>query len=320
MSFEITDASRKSAPLSVYIEGESGSGKTYSALLLARGLVGPTGRIGVIDTEGNRSLIYADDPLIGGFRHINFDAPYSPDRMIEGLKAAIADKWDAIVLDSASLEHDGEGGLLDMAENEADSLASKNPNNRAISQQKWTRPKLAHKRFLNFAVGLPSHVIFCFRQTLTTDFNAKPPVTIKTAVAEKNTKFSLEMHCLIDAEHRAHWSRVPKPYLGCIKNASPITIEMGQMLASEAGNGETPRKATGDSDSIAQIEASMKIDGIDDGELTEAMIRLTAEDFTTWQEMPPKYIKGLLKPEGWAKAKAKAFEVREETEGFNQEN
>ncbi|MBF0186198.1 MAG: ATP-binding protein, partial [Magnetococcales bacterium] len=39
--------------------GGSSSGKTYSALRLARGLVGPQGKIGVIDTENRRALFYA---------------------------------------------------------------------------------------------------------------------------------------------------------------------------------------------------------------------------------------------------------------------
>lgn len=315
MSFEINDASRKAAPVSVYMEGESGSGKTYSALLLARGLAGPGEKIGLIDTEGNRSLIYADDPAIGGFRHMNFEAPYSPDRIIEAMKAAIKDGWKAIILDSASLEHDGEGGLLDMAENEADALTAKNPNNRAVTQQKWTRPKLAHKRFLNFATGLPAHVIMCFRQTLTTDFNAKPPVTIKTAVAEKNTKFSLEMHCEIDGNHNARWTRIPKPYLPFITNNAPITVEMGRALAAESGNGEAPKPKTDDIDAeidalASEIARTMGISEVSNEELTEAMSALTKSDVDDWSTLPLDKLRGLSHPKGWAKAKAKVLELR----------
>jgi hypothetical protein len=232
MSFQITDAVRSSAPVTAAFIGPSGSGKTYSALLFARGLVGVEGRIGVIDTEGRRSLVYADDARIGGFRHLDMRPPYSPDACRAALDAAVADGWRAIIFDSASLEHDGEGGLLEMAEAEHDAILAKNPNNRAAKQQMWTRPKLAHKKFLNHAVGLPAHVIFTFRQTLTTDFNAKPnPVSVLTVVAEKNTMFSLELHAAFSSDHRATWTRVPEPYRALIRQDAPVTKEMGAAIA-----------------------------------------------------------------------------------------
>ncbi|HKY45724.1 MAG TPA: ATP-binding protein, partial [Pyrinomonadaceae bacterium] len=111
--FEFKEAQREAAPVFIGIEGESGSGKTYSALLLARGIVGPKGKIGVIDTEGKRSLMYADDPDIGGFLHMDFVAPYSSDRFRKAVHAARAAGVDVIVIDSASHEHEAEGGMLD---------------------------------------------------------------------------------------------------------------------------------------------------------------------------------------------------------------
>jgi hypothetical protein len=242
--FHIETATRKASPVSVFVQGVSGSGKTYSSLLLARGLAGPGEKIGIIDTEGGRSLIYADDPDIGGFEHMPLRAPFSPDRLTRAVDAAVAAGWKAIIIDSASLEHDGEGGLLEMADEEEQRLLAKNSNNKATSQQKWTKPKLAHKRFLNHICGLPAHVIGCFRETLTTDFDAKDergqkkPVTVLTVVTEKNTLFSFELHCKIDEHHRAHWSRIPKPYLSCIKQDAPIAVQTGSLLSSACGVGE----------------------------------------------------------------------------------
>ncbi len=43
-------ASRDEVSVKLALMGVSGSGKTYSALRLARGLVGPSGRIALIDT------------------------------------------------------------------------------------------------------------------------------------------------------------------------------------------------------------------------------------------------------------------------------
>ena len=51
-------AVRAKAYIKLAITGTAGSGKTYSALLMARGLVGKKGRIAVIDTENNSSTLY----------------------------------------------------------------------------------------------------------------------------------------------------------------------------------------------------------------------------------------------------------------------
>jgi len=59
-------AIRGSAKLLVGLYSESGCGKTLSALLLARGFVGPNGTIGMIETESGRGEAYADT-LSGGY-------------------------------------------------------------------------------------------------------------------------------------------------------------------------------------------------------------------------------------------------------------
>mgnify|MGYP001582171076 FL=1 len=50
-TFVIRKATRSQLKLLLALISPSGGGKTYSALRLARGLVGPKGRIVLIDTE-----------------------------------------------------------------------------------------------------------------------------------------------------------------------------------------------------------------------------------------------------------------------------
>ena len=315
--FEITTAVRKASPVSVFIQGVSGSGKTYSALLLARGLAGPGEKIGIIDTEGGRSLIYADDPKIGGFEHMRFEAPFSPDRFIRAADAAVKAGWKAIIIDSMSLEHDGEGGLLEMADIEAERLEEeaqkRGRENRAISQQKWTQPKLAHKRLLNHLCGLPVHVLGCFRETLTTDFDAKDergnkkPATILTVVAEKNTLFSFELHCAIEKDHKAYWSRIPEPYLPAIKTGVPITVEMGSALAGRsaapaAGSGKTtapaPTQNDGREDAIRDIETTLASEEVDPYYFNTVIAGKYAGkgDYQTIDALPTAHLIALAKP------------------------
>lgn len=56
-------------PLLVGIAGGTGSGKTFSAFRLARGIVGPQGRIAMLDTEKRRpdlETIQKIDTATGG--------------------------------------------------------------------------------------------------------------------------------------------------------------------------------------------------------------------------------------------------------------
>jgi predicted AAA+ superfamily ATPase len=51
---KIAPAERASAHLLIQLYGPPRSGKTYTALLIARGMLGPKSKIGVLDTESGR--------------------------------------------------------------------------------------------------------------------------------------------------------------------------------------------------------------------------------------------------------------------------
>ena len=70
-------AQRKQAKLRLAITGPAGSGKTYSALLLAFGL---GGKIAMIDTENGSGDLYA--PL-GDYDICSLNAPYNPNRYLQ---------------------------------------------------------------------------------------------------------------------------------------------------------------------------------------------------------------------------------------------
>lgn len=99
-------AERKRVKLKIAITGPSGSGKTFSALEMATG-IGP--RIAVIDTEHDSASLYSDRFQ---FDTLCIDPPYTIQKYVEAIKAAEAEKYDVVVIDSISHAWAGEGGLL----------------------------------------------------------------------------------------------------------------------------------------------------------------------------------------------------------------
>lgn len=138
MSFQIQKAERVKLLLRGAFIAPSGGGKTKSALRMASGFVGPKGRIGLIDTEARRSLIYATEH---NFDVLHLDPPFRPERYIEAIEAFESAGYgpdDIILVDSASHEWAGKGGLLE----DLDSIPGEN------SYTKWKHLTPRHNKFI----------------------------------------------------------------------------------------------------------------------------------------------------------------------------
>lgn len=152
---------RENQPVLLSLYGFSGCGKTLSSLLIARGLAGPAGRIGIIDTERGRAKVHAGRADIGGVDHVVYGEltpPFTPERYVDALQEMYAAKLDALVLDSASHEWDSEGGVIDLAENNRTSSGRE-----TTGLNKWRMPKARHKKFMATLLRHPCHLIVCFR-------------------------------------------------------------------------------------------------------------------------------------------------------------
>lgn len=84
---QLQKATRKKSKLRLNISGPSGAGKTYSALLLAKGLIGNWEKIAVIDTENGSASLYEH---LGPFNTIDLQAPFTPERYIQAIDTCIA--------------------------------------------------------------------------------------------------------------------------------------------------------------------------------------------------------------------------------------
>ena len=175
MTFTIRPAVREKIGLLFGVAGASGSGKTFSALTLARGIANGTGRIAVVDTEAGRALHYAPKPgdkadgvKTFDFLHLNFEAPFTPERYVEAIKACEEAGATVIVIDSMSHEWNGEGGCSDIQFAEAERMATWDgkvnvAKIEAMTAPAWKKPKLRHQRMMARLIQCRTHLIFCLR-------------------------------------------------------------------------------------------------------------------------------------------------------------
>lgn len=146
---KIEVASRKRAKIRLSIQGPSGSGKTYGALLIAKGLVGDLSKVCVIDTENSSAELYAH---LGRFHTIQLAAPFAPEKFTEAIHLCEASGIEVIIIDSASHEWDGVGGILD--------IHASIPGN---SFSAWSKVTPRHNQFVQSMLHCNAHVITTIR-------------------------------------------------------------------------------------------------------------------------------------------------------------
>lgn len=145
-------AERKAAHLKMGITGPSGSGKTTGALKLARGLVGPEGRIAVIDTENESASLYED---VTDFYTCDLSPPFEHGKFSESIRDAESSGYDAVIIDSAS--HFWEGIL-----SYKDKLDSRGGN----SYTNWAEAGRVFKGILDSILQSKIHVVLCLRSKI----------------------------------------------------------------------------------------------------------------------------------------------------------
>ncbi len=138
-------ASKKKQKLRLLLEGASGSGKTYSALVLASNL---GKKIAFIDTEFGSASLYSDK---FDFDVIELAPPFKPEKYIEAIIAADKAEYDVLIIDSISHEWSGQGGCLDI---HAELGGQFND---------WKKVTPRHKRFIDAILQSRLHVIGCAR-------------------------------------------------------------------------------------------------------------------------------------------------------------
>lgn len=153
----------------VTLDGPAGSGKTYSGLVIARELVGPNGKIAVIDSEHGSAALYAD---IFEFDHAELE-DHAPQTYIKYIEQAHG--YDALLIDSLSHAWSGKNGTLEQVDREKDKF-----NNG------WRKMTPVHNKLVDALLSFPGHLITTLR-TKTEYIQEKDEKTGKTTIKKFGT-------------------------------------------------------------------------------------------------------------------------------------
>ena len=148
---EFRKAEKRKAKLRLAITGPAGSGKTYGALLIAKGL---GGKIVLLDTENGSGDLYSGvcDYDVG-----EIQAPYEVDKYINGIHQAEQLGYDIIIIDSLSHAWAGQGGLLEQQDKIAENSRS---GNRWTS---WRQITPQHNKLIETILNSSCHIIATMR-------------------------------------------------------------------------------------------------------------------------------------------------------------
>lgn len=254
-------AVREQVPLIIGLSGGTGSGKTFSAMRLAKGM--SQGKpFCVIDTENGRASHYADQFV---FDVLDLRAPFSPEAYSQAIAAADKAGYPVIVVDSMSHVWAGDGGVLDAQEHELDRMAGDDWKKReACKMAAWIKPKMAHKHMMQALLQVKAHVLLCFRAEEKIEMvrvDGKLEVRKKESlvgkdgwvpICEKNVPFEATCSFLLLASNPGipHPIKLQEQHKPFFDPKNPIDEYAGEQLAKWAG-GKPPADRV---DSVAMVD------------------------------------------------------------------
>lgn len=144
---QLRQSERKQAKIKMALQGSAGSGKTYSSLLLAKGLTnGDFSKVAIIDTENGSADLYAH---LGDFNVLSLKPPFTPQQYADAITVCEKAGMEVIIIDSTSHCWDY---LLDYHS----SLAGNSFTN-------WAKIKPLERLFVDKILQSPAHIIATMR-------------------------------------------------------------------------------------------------------------------------------------------------------------
>jgi hypothetical protein len=306
--FRHSRAEREKLKFSGMYMGATGSGKTLGALLTAKGLVKANhpklddtsdefwAKIGVVDTEHNRSKVYANIDVsanyIGKFVHVEFEPPYDVDGYLGAVDYLKALGCEVIIVDSVTHAWDDSGGILDVYTNMGGQFSTWQKLNPLIK-------KLYHALTADQDV----HIITTVRSKIK--YEAAQTETGKMKVSKIGLKpimrddFEYEVLTALhfDEDHKVS---VVKDNTHIFENDVLLTPEYGKLLHEYLDQGvDINAKRKEKLDSMVSIIANLLEANAHNKELTALMLLVEQQakkkyGVVSWKELPMSSLDGVL--------------------------
>jgi len=193
---ELRKSARKQAKIKLALQGGAGSGKTYSSLLIAKGLMnGDFTKTAIIDTENRSADLYAH---LGSYNVVSMNPPYSPERYVEAIELCEQADIEVIIIDSISHCWDY---LLD--------VHSKMPGN---SFTNWSKITPRQNVFVNKILRSSAHIISTMRVKQDYVLNQKngkmvPEKVGLKAIQRNDLDYEFTIVFDVDSAHNAKASK-----------------------------------------------------------------------------------------------------------------
>lgn len=232
---QLKKATRKKVKLRLNLSAPSGAGKTYGALLLAKGLVGSWDKIAVIDTENGSASLYEH---LGDFNVIDLAPPFSPERYIDAIDACVSAGMEVIIIDSSSHEWSGPGGCLEINEK----LAQAKYRGNTWSAWNETTPK--HDSFVQKVLHCDAHIITCTRSKMETIMGEDKKIKKVGMKDIQRDGWEYELTVSLSIDRDTHMTIASKDRTELFEGKEPfkITEQTGLMIKEWCDKGIVPEK------------------------------------------------------------------------------
>lgn len=223
----IRPSTRKQAKIKLALQGCAGSGKTYSALLLAYGMTSDWSKIAVIDSENGSADLYAH---LGTYNVVSLGGDYSPENYIEAITLCENAGMEVIIVDSISQCWDY---LLDFHANlQGNSFAN------------WAKVTPRQNAFIQRILNSSCHVICTMRskqEYVLNERNGKmiPEKVGLKAVQRDNVDYEFTIVFDVNMKHYATASK-DRTELFAGKPEFPITSQVGTRILDWCNQCQTP--------------------------------------------------------------------------------
>ena len=254
---QLQKATRKKVKLRLGLSAVSGGGKTYSAILLAKGLVdGDLSKVAVIDTENNSASLYSH---LGDYNTIELTSPYTPERYIQAIKVCEDAGMEVIIIDSITHEWDGKGGILE--------IHSQMTGN---SFTNWSSLTPRHQKFIDSILQSKCHVITTVRRK--TEYDMQKDGNGKTKVEKAGLKevtregfeYELTVNFNLDEKHNCTASK-DRTGLFMDKPFFTISEETGAMIKEWCESGIEAPPPTKPKVKLTEAKYQQALEGVKNG-------------------------------------------------------